>query len=153
MEKISVNISELANKTDGKSQSLALDCTTELTSFDPTSGSFSFNTHCGTSLNSWDQEVQFKNWNSIVPEELRGADWDQIKAQVPDILNDDVKVHCGCPAFQYWGHQYNLTNDDDSAITPNTIAPRLNNNGYYMRDPDERHSCKHLVAVYHAFFV
>jgi hypothetical protein len=151
MKKSAVSIADLSSMTDGASQSLSYGCTAALMSFDPTSGYFTFNTHCSTSSNSWDQELQFINWAALVPEDLQNQDWDQIKQAVPDIVNSDVRVHCSCPAFTYWGHAYNLTNED-GALHRNDIAPSLNDQGYYKRDPDERHSCKHLVAIYNSFF-
>jgi hypothetical protein len=155
MRKEAISVVDMSTKTDPASQSLAGNCSPTLTSFDSATGFFTFSTHCGTSLNNWDQQVQLVDWATIVTEEIlaENQEWDQIKAVVPDILNSKAQVHCSCPAFQYWGHQYNLTNDDSSALQPNAIPPSaVNNRGELSRDPDERHSCKHLVSVYNTFF-
>lgn len=56
----------------------------------------------------------------------------------------DLKVHCTCEAFTYFGYKYILTNLD-SAIQPETRPPNV-------RNPKQRGSvCKHLAAVLKVF--
>lgn len=52
----------------------------------------------------------------------------------------DIKLHCTCPAFLYWGFQYMLT-VLDSAIYPEERFPE-------KRNPKERGIvCKHMARV------
>lgn len=53
------------------------------------------------------------------------------------LLTGDVKVHCTCPSFLYWGYQY-ICSVIDAAIYPEDRHPRV-------RNPAERGIvCKHL---------
>ena len=53
------------------------------------------------------------------------------------LLDGDVRLHCTCPSFLYWGYQYILT-VLDAAIYPEDRHPRV-------RNPAERGIvCKHL---------
>lgn len=53
------------------------------------------------------------------------------------LLDGDVRLHCTCPSFLYWGYQYILT-VLDAAIYPEDRHPRI-------RNPAERGIvCKHL---------
>lgn len=154
MEKIAVSVVDLSTMVDEASRSRSGGCAATMTSFELTSGYFIFETHCSTSMNSWSQEIQIVDWQTLVPEDIlaENPNWEEIKAKVPDILRSDARVHCNCPAFQYWGHGYNLTNIDTS-LYPNAVPPTaVNERGELIRDPDERQSCKHLAAVYNTYF-
>lgn len=158
MKKIALTIADISSMTDFESQDRSGRCSATLKYFDPSSGYFSFNTYCGTSGNDWDQEIKLVDWAILLATEEDeeeaelSTDWESIKIEHPEILHSAAEVHCTCPAFTYWGHVYNLT-DEDSALYPNTIPPTaVNDQGQLIRDPDARYSCKHLIAVYNTYF-
>lgn len=79
------------------------------------------------------------------PPNVESMPWDQVRKEIPEVELSDVKVHCNCPAFQYWGSHYTL-DQLDSAITPENRFPSV-------RDPNmERTLCKHLISVFKRFF-
>nr|DAX81726.1 MAG TPA: hypothetical protein [Bacteriophage sp.] len=60
-------------------------------------------------------------------------------------LSDDVRVHCQCPSFIYWGPAYNSTNPKDGyTYNLNLIENREPN----IRDPFRKVKvCKHIITV------
>jgi hypothetical protein len=156
VKKIALTIADISSMADFNSQNKASRCAATLKYFDPNSGYLSFNTYCGTSGNDWDQEIELIDWDTLIDTEEESEqlnDWTAIKNAHPEVLHSAARVSCTCPAFTYWGHAYNLTNED-SALNPNTIPPTaVNESGRLMRDPDKRYSCKHLIAVYKTYFV
>lgn len=71
--------------------------------------------------------------------------WEQVKEQVPEVMESDIRLHCGCPSHQFNGPHY-ILDQLDSAITPENRYPNI-------RDPDLQHTlCKHLIAVLRRFF-
>jgi len=129
-------------------------CSASLQSFEPASGMLQFSTSCAGSGNSWNQMIIYKDWELLIPEEIRAENltWDQVRAQVPEIVNYDLQVHCDCPAFTWHGPNYNLTVRDTS-IYPNSVAPdpsRNTENQYNMKLQNV--ICKHLASVFNNFF-
>lgn len=129
-------------------------CSSSLISFDSLYGVLQFNTSCAGSGNTWIQTVQYKDWELLVDEEIRnsGGSWDQIRSQAPEYVNYDILVHCNCPAFLWWGANYNLTVRDTS-MYPNSIAPDPTRNtpeNYQMKMQNV--ICKHLASVFNNFF-
>lgn len=76
----------------------------------------------------WDEIGQDPNMN--FNEKARLALW-----------ASNIKLHCTCPSYLYWGYQYILT-VLDAAIYPETRFPKI-------RNPRERGIfCKHLNKVF-----
>lgn len=135
-------------------------CNPRLEHFDAISGLLQFFTTCAASKNTWVQTLMFDGWNDIVyvvppgypfPEEdenaIRGDEpWETIRSRFPELINTNVRVHCNCPAFLWWGSWYNV-DDRGSALYPGeAVAPNI-------RDPDRNNIvCKHLAAVLHRYF-
>lgn len=83
--------------------------------------------------------IQFENWDQT------GQDPDLNAIEKARLLlwAGDIKLHCTCPSFLYWGYQYILT-VLDSAIYPEQRFPD-------ERNPQERGVvCKHLNRVLRA---
>jgi hypothetical protein len=77
--------------------------------------------------------------------QTRIISWAELIAEIPEVTQMDITVHCNCPAYLYWGSQYNLT-QLDTAIVPEHRSP-------VIRDPsNENMVCKHLYAVLTTFF-
>ena len=80
--------------------------------------------------------IQFNEWDEI------GSDPDLNFAERARMLLwvGNIKLHCTCPSFLYWGYQYMCTTLD-AAIYPEERFPR-------ERNPGERGIvCKHLNRV------
>lgn len=111
-----------------------------------------FNTSSVGSRNNWWQTVQIFNWAAIpelvtLREEKPNPQLFEVLYEVPeisDLLN--VHMHCNCPAYLYYGSQYQLT-QYDTALYPESIFPSV-------RDPGLQNTvCKHIAAVLNEFFV
>lgn len=84
-------------------------------------------------------------WGELVPEELplvrQNDSWQTVYSEYPDLVNADVQVHCDCPAFLWWGSQYNLEQSDTEMFPRGVPYPGI-------RDPGlSNNICKHLAAV------
>ena len=80
--------------------------------------------------------IQFDQWEEI------GVDPDFDFTEKARLLLwvGDIRLHCTCPSFLYWGYQYMCT-VLDAAIYPEERFPRI-------RNPSERGIvCKHLNRV------
>jgi len=147
-------------------------CSPALAQFDAMSGFLQFHTNCAGSRNTWTQTVLFNDWRSIVdirdpwgpldPETdeeseerqriedettIAGTEsWTEVLSKFPELGNMDVTVHCDCPAFLWWGSQYNLE-QRDTALNPAGVPfPSV-------RDPALNNViCKHLAAVFAKHF-
>jgi hypothetical protein len=86
-----------------------------------------------TRINAWNVYIQYVEWEQQVrdtslsaPEAARLLYW-----------AGNIRVHCGCPSFLFWGYQYVLT-QMDAAMVPETRYP-------HIRNPQLRGIvCKHL---------
>jgi len=68
--------------------------------------------------------------------------WPEVLSKFPELVNMDVKVHCNCPAFLWWGSWYNLDQRDDAIYQEGVPFP-------HERDPSLSNIiCKHLAAVF-----
>lgn len=107
-------------------------------------GYFTFMTDSSTG-NSYAQIIQFENWGSIVPREEVDQNMPLVTVlqTYPEVRDLNVLVDCQCPAFSYWGHRYNLDNQNSSVYKSEP---------YTTNNPDSRWSCKHLASVYNTFF-
>ena len=82
---------------------------------------------CSVMFDQWDEIGQDPDFN--FPERARMLLW-----------VGDLRLHCTCPSFLYWGYQYILT-VLDSSIYPEVRAPKV-------RNPGERGIvCKHLNRI------
>jgi hypothetical protein len=83
--------------------------------------------------NGWFTYIQFEEWDNTI------FDHDLTAPEVSRLLlwAGNIRVHCPCPAFKFWGHQYIMT-QKDSAIIPEIRYP-------HIRNPQLRGGCcKHL---------
>jgi hypothetical protein len=90
-----------------------------------------FFVHSG--LNGWETYVQFKEWNEQVDDTTLNAN----EAARLLFWGGNLRLHCTCPSFSYWGFQYILT-QLDAAIVPEDRFP-------HIRNPELKGIvCKHL---------
>ena len=83
--------------------------------------------------NGWFTYIRFLEWDNEV------RDLDQSATEAARLLfwGANLKLHCTCPAFLFWGSQYILT-QADAAIVPEVRFP-------HIRNPNLRGIvCKHL---------
>lgn len=86
--------------------------------------------------NGWMTFIRFDEWDNEV------ADLEQNPAEAARLLfwGANIRLHCDCPAFTYWGYQYMLT-QTDSSIIPETRFP-------HIRNPNLKGiMCKHLIRT------
>jgi hypothetical protein len=150
-------------------------CSPRLEHFDAVSGLLQFFTYCANSRNQWIQTIVYENWESVVniepseyaqppgegeePGELIAPEveleentiksddsWEIVRGKVPELINLDIKVHCNCPAFLWWGSQYNLE-QRDTALYPEGAPPPTSTDPYLANV-----ICKHLAAVFDRYF-
>lgn len=144
-----MTIPELKNSIDGDSRARAGECSVYAEDADVVNGIFTFSAQSSNSLNSYIERVQFMNWQTIVPPDIDPeTTLIDVLSEFPQVMELEVRVDCNCPAFSYWGHQWNLTQLDtalEQAIPP-TKNPTETKSG------QGRYSCKHLAAVYNTFF-
>jgi hypothetical protein len=96
-----------------------------------------------TRINKWNCYIQFVEWYEQV------ADLGLNAAEAARLLlwAGNIRIHCECPAFLYWGHNF-IATELDVAIYPETRFP-------HIRNPELRGiACKHLrrallVLPYH----
>lgn len=80
--------------------------------------------------------IQFDQWEEIG----RDPDFNWNERARMLLWVGNIKLHCSCPSFLYWGYQYICT-VLDAAIYPEERFPRI-------RNPQERGVvCKHLNRV------
>lgn len=72
--------------------------------------------------NGWFTYVQFDDWENLL------CDHELNSVEIARLLlwAGNIRVHCPCPAFKYWGMQYIVTTKD-SAIIPEIRYPRIRN--------------------------
>jgi len=86
-----------------------------------------------TRINEWNTYIQFIEWNA----QVRDTNIDANEAARLLLWAGDIRVHCGCPSFLFWGYEYILT-QLDAAMRPEMRYPRI-------RNPQLRGiACKHL---------
>lgn len=85
------------------------------------------------SYNGWSNYFQFQDWD----EQVKDQSLNVTEAARVLLWAGNIKIHCTCPAFHFWGGQYILT-QLDAAIVPEERFP-------HIRNPHLRGiSCKHL---------
>lgn len=75
-----------------------------------------------TRINRWNTFIQFVQWNAEVRDTATTA---------PDaarllLWSGDIRIHCGCPSFLFYGYEYILT-QLDAAMRPETRYPHIRN--------------------------
>lgn len=67
------------------------------------------------------------------------------KEKVRLALSGDMKIHCDCPAFRYWGYEYITTQLDSNSHTNQYLYP-------IVRNPNlEGTLCKHCYRAFKSF--
>lgn len=124
-------------------------CGSHLIHFDSVGGLLQFHTSCQNSRNIYIQTIDFDEWEDVVPEEIRleNPPWERVKADVPDLLNVNVRVHCNCPAFLWWGSWYHMEDRDSALFQEGTPAPTQQ-----LELRQANIICKHLAAVFNQHF-
>jgi hypothetical protein len=75
-----------------------------------------------TRINKWNVFIQFMEWN----EQVADTSINPVEAARLLLWGANIRIHCPCPAFTFWGHQYVAT-QLDVAIYPETIYPHIRN--------------------------
>lgn len=109
-----------------------------------------FQVHSGTKTNKWyDQVLRFKDIDKVIKDKAKNRMlWKPDKSGVDirllarEVLQTcDLELRCSCPAFQYWGPAYILTQRDAKYKPPETRRPRI-------RNPKEYGAvCKHYQLL------
>ena len=86
--------------------------------------------------NGWNTYLQFKEWDEVRDD----RDYDAVEGARLLLWGGNLKVHCGCPAYLFWGYNYILT-QMDAAIVPEDRPPNI-------RNPMRKGiACKHIVRT------
>jgi hypothetical protein len=86
--------------------------------------------------NSWPVYIKFDSFYDMVADTSLNCN----EAARLLFWGSNLRCHCSCPAFAFWGHNFVLT-QLDSAIHPETRFP-------HIRNPELKGSfCKHLRKV------
>lgn len=72
--------------------------------------------------NGWMTYIKFDEWN----QEVRDLEQNNNEAARLLFWGANIRFHCNCPAFAFWGSQYILT-QTDSAIVPEVRFPHVRN--------------------------
>lgn len=75
-----------------------------------------------TRINRWNTFIQFTQWQA----QVRDTTITPVEAGRLLYWSGDIRVHCGCPSFLYWGYEYILT-QMDAAIVPEVRYPHIRN--------------------------
>jgi hypothetical protein len=75
-----------------------------------------------TKINKWNFYVQFVQWH----EQVADRSIDATEAARLLFWSGDLRVHCGCASFIYFGYEYILS-ALDAAIVPETRFPHIRN--------------------------
>lgn len=73
-------------------------------------------------LNMWNTYIQFVEWDA----ELRDTAINPVEAARLLLWSGNLRVHCPCPSFKFWGYQYILT-QLDAAMFPEVRYPHIRN--------------------------
>lgn len=86
--------------------------------------------------NGWETYIQFDDWFEQVDDRQITA----TEAARLILWGANVKLHCGCPAFSYWGFKY-ILDQMDASIEHEDRYP-------HIRNPDLKGiACKHLIKT------
>jgi hypothetical protein len=87
-------------------------------------------------FNGWNTYIQFKEWNDQVTD----TDYSATEAARLLLWGGNLRLHCTCPAYHFWGMQY-INTQHDAAIVPEPRFPAIRNPqllGF---------TCKHLTRT------
>lgn len=87
-------------------------------------------------INGWNTYIQFKEWNDQVTD----TDYSATEAARLLLWGGNLRLHCTCPAYHFWGMQY-INTQHDAAIVPEPRFPTIRNPqllGF---------TCKHLTRT------
>ncbi len=86
--------------------------------------------------NGWHTYVRFMEWHEVVND----RDYDATESARLLLWGGNLQLHCGCPAYLFWGMNYILT-QKDAAIVPEDRFPTI-------RNPNLKGGlCKHLTRT------
>lgn len=86
--------------------------------------------------NGWNTYVRFSEWAEVRDD----RDYNAAESARLLLWGANLKVFCGCPAFQFYGYNYILT-QKDAAIVPEDRPPNI-------RNPHLKGiACKHLIKT------
>jgi hypothetical protein len=74
------------------------------------------------SYNGWFTYIQFPEWYDVSQDHELNA----VEASRMLLWGGNVRLHCHCPSYKYWGYQYILT-QLDAAIRPENRYPSIRN--------------------------
>lgn len=72
--------------------------------------------------NGWFVYIQFVEWDEV----MRDTSYTAAEAARLLLWAGNIRVHCPCPSFKFWGSQYILT-QKDAAIIPEERYPHIRN--------------------------
>lgn len=72
--------------------------------------------------NGWTFYVRFKEWYDV----LNDRDYNSVESSRLLLWGANIQVHCGCPAYLFYGYNYILT-QKDAAIVPEDRPPNIRN--------------------------
>lgn len=130
--KVAFSIKELVNESNGFSKKFVPGCTPSLIKSDPKNLFMNYRVTCtkaDSDPKGHEVRVQF----------------DLSKIDTSSTINNlDVKCSCGCPAFLYWGAQWNLHSLDslEGVPRPKLVAPTEQ-----LEKRDTYFICKHIKVV------
>lgn len=75
-----------------------------------------------TKINMWNTYIQFEEWDA----QVRDTDINGPEAARLLLWSGNIRVHCPCPSFVYWGYQYILTQLDASMFKEERF-PKIRN--------------------------
>ena len=151
---VALTAEDLAKAVDSGTASRSRGCSPNLTRFNSEKGVLDFITRCSRSSNSWNQRIVFSDWNVLPEEAFEIKDWNQMKNEYSEVLDMDVKVGCGCPAFVFQGPAYivDQMNSGEPSLPRYKNSPIPEGRAPNVRDPSLDHTlCKHLTSVINRF--
>jgi hypothetical protein len=87
-------------------------------------------------INKWTAFIQFVEWE----EQLKDLSLSPVEAARLLLWGGNLRVHCPCPAFAFWGHAF-VSTELGIAIHPEIRYP-------HIRNPDLKgFACKHLRKI------
>lgn len=86
-------------------------------------------------------------WGALEPNKVEKTDpWQEVIRKFPEVINGDVFLHCSCPAWIWWGSQFNLEQRNTELYPEGVPYPTI-------RDPQLSNIiCKHMACVLNTFF-
>ena len=86
--------------------------------------------------NGWNTYVRFSEWDDVI----KDTEYNAVESSRLLLWGANLQLHCGCPAYLFWGMNYILT-QKDSAIFPEDRFPTI-------RNPHLKGGlCKHLTRT------